>query len=106
MVALLDLGNGPEVAGEVRGHGPGSLGDPGEGQDALAHGLRRDPGPVAGDDAAGLELLDPFVGGGPADPDGGSELGVRAPAVFLEQLQEPGIDSIKAALSCHLTPIS
>jgi len=46
------------------------------------------------------------VGGGTADPDRGSELRVRAPAVLLEQLQEPGIDSIKAALSCHLTPIS
>ena len=76
------------------------------GLEAQADSLGRDPGPVASDDPAGLELLDPLVGGRAADPDVRSELGIGPPAVPLEQLQEPGVGSIQAALICHVTPIS
>ena len=48
-----------------------------------------DRGRVAGDDAAGLELLDPLVGGRAADADLGAEVGVRPPAIPLEDLEDP-----------------
>jgi hypothetical protein len=94
VVAVLDLGDRGEVAGQVGRHGPGRLGDPDEGEDPVAGETRVDDRAVAADEPAGLELLDPLVGRGPADPDLGAELGIRPAAVRLEQLDEPGVDEV------------
>ncbi len=54
-----------------------------------------DGGPIAGDDAALFELVDPFGDRWSAQPDSFAQLSIRHPTVLEEEFQERKIDVIE-----------
>ena len=76
-----------------------------EGLDAEAEALAVEPGDIAADGAAGLELLGAAQarGGGEADPRG--EIDIGDPAVALEYAEDPEIGRIEGGLG-HVMPWS